>query len=111
MLRRHWFPVAVLLLLGAMGTVQVTSALQETQTWDEGIHIAAGYSYLKTGDYRLNREHPPLFKLLCAAPLLALDPLLPLDDASWQNSEQVPFGDLPGNQAAVYSAAFPDSFC
>ncbi len=94
MLRQYWFWVAVVLLLAVMGAAQVTSALQETQTWDEAIHIAAGYSYLKTGDYRLNREHPPLFKLLCAAPLLALDPLLPLDSDAWKNAEQVPFGDL-----------------
>lgn len=92
--KRHWFPGAVILLLGIMGAAQITSALQETQTWDEGIHIAAGYSYLKTGDYRLNREHPPLFKLLCAAPLLAVDPLLPLDDPSWKKPDQVPLGDL-----------------
>lgn len=94
MLVRNWFWAAVAALLAAMGTAQVTSALQETQTWDEAIHIAAGYSYLKTGDYRLNREHPPLFKLLCAAPLLALDPRLPLEDATWRDSDQVVFGDI-----------------
>ncbi|MGE5567465.1 MAG: ArnT family glycosyltransferase [Rhodospirillales bacterium] len=92
--RRCWFWVAVALLLGAMGTAQVTSALQETQTWDEAIHIAAGYSYLKTGDYRLNREHPPLFKLLSAAALLPLDPALPLNSEAWRKADGVEFGDL-----------------
>jgi hypothetical protein len=93
MIRRHWFWLGIGLLLLAMGAAQVTSALQETQTWDEGTHLAAGYSYLKTGDFRLNREHPPLFKLLCALPLLALDPRLPLEDASWKEGNQEVFGD------------------
>ncbi|MGA2328150.1 MAG: glycosyltransferase family 39 protein [Bryobacteraceae bacterium] len=94
MIRKHWFWLATGLLLMAMAAAQVTSVLQETQTWDEGIHLAAGYSYLKTGDYKLNREHPPLFKLLCALPLLALDPRLPLEDASWKEGDQVVFGDV-----------------
>ena len=41
-------------------------------TFDETTHLPAGYSYLKTGDCRLNPQHPPLIKLLCAAPLLFL---------------------------------------
>jgi hypothetical protein len=61
-----------LLLAGiaaAAGTMEVRSVLDETQTWDEGIHISAGYSYLTLGDYSWNTEHPPLVKLLCALPL------------------------------------------
>ena len=44
----------------------------ETQTWDEGIHISAGYSYLTFGDYSWNMEHPPLVKMVSALPLLFL---------------------------------------
>ena len=94
MIGKRWFWAATALLLAAMGAAQVTSALQETQTWDEGIHLAAGYSYLKTGDFRLNKEHPPLFKMLCALPLLALHPKLPLQDASWKDGDQQEFGDV-----------------
>ncbi|MGO9130424.1 MAG: hypothetical protein ACLQIS_11895, partial [Bryobacteraceae bacterium] len=93
MIAKHWFWAAAALLLAAMGGAQVTSALQETETWDEGIHLAAGYSYLKTGDFRLNPEHPPLFKLLCALPLVALHPKLPLEDASWTKGDQQEFSD------------------
>src|SRR5206468_8726946 len=39
------------------------------QTWDEGIHIAAGHAYLTTGDYSWNAEHPPLVKMISALPL------------------------------------------
>jgi Dolichyl-phosphate-mannose-protein mannosyltransferase len=50
----------------------VSSLRQSAATYDEGAHLPAGYSYLVTGDHRLNPEHPPLVKLLAAAPLLWL---------------------------------------
>ncbi|MGE5216506.1 MAG: ArnT family glycosyltransferase [Chloroflexota bacterium] len=49
------------------------SVAQKSPTYDETVHLFAGYSYLKWGDYRVNPEHPPLVKMLAAAPLLALD--------------------------------------
>ncbi len=49
-------------------------AFRQSATWDETAHLAAGYSYLKWGDYRLNPEHPPLLKMLAALPLLPLRP-------------------------------------
>src|SRR3954466_3922725 len=67
-LQRLFWPVVVL-ILSVTATLQVRSALGETQTWDEGIHIAAGYSYLTTGDYSWNVEHPPLVKIMSAIPL------------------------------------------
>jgi len=89
---KDWrFRAAVAALLAAMGVVLVVTAAGETQTWDEGIHLAAGYSYLKTGDFRMNREHPPLFKLLAAVPLLLLNPSLPLDHEFWKNGWQIEF--------------------
>lgn len=36
-------------------------------TVDEPWHVVAGVSYLRTGDYRLNPEHPPLVKLVAGA--------------------------------------------
>jgi len=57
-------------------------------TVDEVPHIAAGVTYL-AGDLRLNREHPPLVKVLAAAALPSRDPPLPLpaqldpDAAQW----------------------------
>jgi hypothetical protein len=38
-------------------------------TFDEGEHIAAGYRYWQCGDYGVNPEHPPLAKLIAAAPV------------------------------------------
>lgn len=37
---------------------------------DEGTHLASGYSYWSSRDFRLNREHPPLVKLVGALPLV-----------------------------------------
>jgi len=48
------------------------SVRRETQTWDEACHIFAGYRYWTRGDFGMNPEHPPLVKLLAAAPLLTL---------------------------------------
>ena len=53
-------------------------------TVDEAYHIAAGVSYFRLGDYRLNPEHPPLVKLWVAAFLpsstFQLPPLRPISD-------------------------------
>jgi hypothetical protein len=75
-----------------MAAVMFTSALQENQTWDESTHLAAGYSYWKTGYYGINVEHPPFVKLLCALPLLAWNPDLPLDGPGWRQPDQVKLG-------------------
>lgn len=53
--------------------VSLFSANSDSITTDEIPHLGAGYSYLKTGRMLLNLEHPPLIKVLAAAPLLFLD--------------------------------------
>ena len=72
----------MILLLAILVAVQ-TSVAQESETADESEHLAARYSYLKTGDFKLNPEHPPLGKILCALPLLALNPHLSTEHPSW----------------------------
>lgn len=59
--------VSLMLLLGLQLALSVR---QESQTWDEGDHIFAGYMTWTRADYGLNPEHPPLLKLLATAPLL-----------------------------------------
>ncbi len=71
--RCEWLLVIVLLLLLF---AQTTAAINRTSlTIDEGLHIASGYSILRTGDYRLIEEHPPLTKYIMAWPLLLLPDL------------------------------------
>jgi 4-amino-4-deoxy-L-arabinose transferase-like glycosyltransferase len=90
---RFFWPVA-LLLLALLATLQGVAAWHETQNWDEGLHLAAGYSYLKTGDFRMGYEQPPLGKVLCALPLLRLHATLPTDHKSWTDADEITFGDV-----------------
>ena len=61
-------------------------------TFDEGAHLPAGYTHLVLGDHRLNPEQPPLAKLLAAAPLLAVRPVVKTDARSWVEARQWEFG-------------------
>ena len=68
-LKTFFYCVLPLVFVG----LSLSSILQKSPTYDETIHLFAGYSYLKWGDFRVNPEHPPLVKMLAALPLLALD--------------------------------------
>jgi len=103
------FLPAALLILAVMATVQIGSIRQEAQTFDEGTHLAAGLSYWKTGDYRMNPEHPPLGKLLCALPLLFTDVRLPFEYPSWDQKDELNFGAefLYTNKLSADQILFP----
>jgi len=67
-------PVFVVsLLLGVMGLNCLLSMSVKSPTVDEFAHLPAGYYYWKTGDFSLYAKNPPLIRLLCALPLLAMD--------------------------------------
>ncbi|HXB74327.1 MAG TPA: glycosyltransferase family 39 protein [Candidatus Acidoferrales bacterium] len=83
---------AVACVAAVVGSLEVRSALGETQTWDEGIHISAGYTYLLRGDYSWNMEHPPLVKLVSALPLAWLHLDLPAPAADGKRRDQVQYG-------------------
>jgi 4-amino-4-deoxy-L-arabinose transferase-like glycosyltransferase len=79
-------------LLGLMFALMVSSARLESPTMDEQNHIARGYAYLRTGDLRLNLDHPPLINFLSAAPLLLLPDLkLPTDSPAWEQAHVIAF--------------------
>ncbi|MBI4424962.1 MAG: hypothetical protein HY554_14615 [Elusimicrobia bacterium] len=64
-------------------------------TYDEAIHLASGYSYLKTGRYRLNiMDHPPLAEMWAALPLLPLSPNLFLAHPDWLGGRLYHYSDL-----------------
>ena len=72
--------ILVLTLIGVLAAQLVFSIRQQSQTWDEGAHIAAGYQYWRNRDFGANPEHSPLVKLVAAIPLLRFslkEPLLP----------------------------------
>jgi len=65
----------------------VFSIKDDSFTFDETAHIAAGYSYLTQKDMRLNPEHPPLIKDIAALPLLFLNLNFPKNHPSWTQNE------------------------
>jgi hypothetical protein len=60
---------AALALLALFAIRADRFARSASQTFDEGAHLVAGVSYWRTGDFRINPEHPPLLKLLWAIPV------------------------------------------
>ncbi len=60
---------AAVALLLTTGVLAVTSLRTDSVTWDETSHLTAGMSYIRTGDYRLAPDHPPLAKLWAALPV------------------------------------------
>lgn len=62
--------VLVGLLLAVFAAELLLSVRQNSQTFDESVHLYAGYSYWKRGDFGINPEHPPFIKLVAALPLL-----------------------------------------
>ncbi len=85
-------PVA-LALLAALFLQGLIFIGESSQTSDEAVHIAAGYSYLKTADFRLNPEHPPLIKEWAALPLLLLDLQFPWGPL-WDQAEEWNIGRI-----------------
>jgi hypothetical protein len=76
-----------LLLLGAFVALCAHGLRWDSPTVDEFAHLPAGYYYLKTGNFQLYDLNPPLPRLLCALPLLALAPRVntaaELHDSGW----------------------------
>src|ERR1044072_6524459 len=68
---------ALCILLVVLSLQLFFSMRRESQTWDEGNHIFAGYRSWTHADYGLNPEHPPLLKMLATAPLLWSQPKSP----------------------------------
>ena len=63
-----WDWLARWLLLGMLA-VLVHGAWRVGPTYDEHFYIGAGYHYWESHDFSLNREHPPLLKLIAGWPL------------------------------------------
>ncbi|MFN7922358.1 MAG: glycosyltransferase family 39 protein [Bryobacteraceae bacterium] len=86
--RRFYLAVAALQAL--MATLQVSSIVLESQTVDEAVHLTAGVAIWKTGDYRLDREHPPLLPLIAAIPPLIAGVDFKADPAHWESANDFP---------------------
>jgi len=82
-----------------------------SQTVDEATHLAAGYSYLTTRDFRLDAEHPPFLKELQALPLwIAYNLPFRPDLRQWRDADQEQIGldflyqsPVPADQILAWS--------
>ena len=72
-LHRRFVIAAAFILCMILGMELVFSVRQQSQTWDESIHILAGNQYWHHRDFGANPEHPPLVKLISTFPLLGMD--------------------------------------
>src|SRR5580765_6191248 len=81
---------------------------QQSATYDEPVYIAAGYSYIETGDFRLKQDAPPLVATLSGIALrvgallgnqIAFDAASPL----WKGSTEYQF-------AQQFFARAPDRY-
>jgi 4-amino-4-deoxy-L-arabinose transferase-like glycosyltransferase len=83
--------VAAGMLLLAFALLAVLSMRGKTFTFDETAHLAAGISYVKTGDFRMNPEHPALPKLLAGAAAVAAGADARAEGDAWDTAEQWDF--------------------
>ncbi|MGC8883736.1 MAG: ArnT family glycosyltransferase [Bryobacteraceae bacterium] len=88
---RLWRALVAALLL-VQGARCLYTSWRETQTVDEGIHIASGYTFLKTGLYELDAEHPPLARVWFTLPLAALRADAKLGEESWKHRDMIEHG-------------------
>ena len=78
---------AVATLLAAHALLAITSEAGKSITYDETAHIAAGVSYWRLNDYRLNPENGNLPQRWVAAPVALWGFVFPSTDiASWKAS-------------------------
>lgn len=98
-------PKQVALCLGLLFFIQSFAAsLQHSLTWDEPSFIAAGYAYLKKGEFRFNPSHPPLTQYLVASPLLAMElkhPPIDYENWLWSPNPVVSLG-----KALIYDGGY-----
>lgn len=85
----------------------VLTARRNSITWDEDDHLYAGYMSLKHGDFGINPEHPPLVKMISAAPLLGQKLIVPVPQDRYFKHE----GFLGGKDFVFKNDANKILFC
>lgn len=87
--------VIIALLLAACAVLALDAAGGDSITIDEPAHLLAGTSALRTGDFRLSPDHPPLGRLWAALPLLFLPHNWPPPETfAWQRGDFWEMGTL-----------------
>ncbi len=73
----------VAILLALFGLQVILTSCEMSTAGDEAAILPVGYVFLKTGQWRLVPEHPPLIFALSALPLLILNPRIDFTDPAW----------------------------
>lgn len=87
MVRRRAAATVLVLLSVQFAVFAGIEAWRDAVTVDESVYLSAGITALTRHDLRLNPEHPPLGKVLAAAPALLARPVVPAG-ASWKEARQ-----------------------
>lgn len=83
--------VAIALVIHFVLTITCIRA--NAPTCDEiAHHVASGYSYIATGDFRMNPANPPLIREISALPLCFLNLKASFDSQSWKEGNSPVFG-------------------
>lgn len=82
-------------VLASFLAMMVTASPRKSASFDEQFHLGAGYSYLKTGDYRMASTHPPLGGMIAALSILGDESIvLPQDNWQWETGNRWDWSDL-----------------
>ena len=88
--RAPWAWVA--LAVSAYAALAIVSERGKSAVFDEIIHLPPGYAALRLGDHRMNPLHPPLARIIAAAPLLFMDVHVDPNDLAWRTARPWEWG-------------------
>lgn len=80
-LRLVWVAIIGFLVLGGF------EAWHDSPTFDEPVYVSSGVVAVLHHDVAINLEHPPLFKVLAALPVLVTGPVIP-NDGHWNTNNE-----------------------
>ncbi|KPJ59371.1 MAG: hypothetical protein AMJ46_11590 [Latescibacteria bacterium DG_63] len=89
--RTYTHVMGVLAILGLVFLQGLLLGREDSPTYDEPNHVTSGYSYLKTGDFRMSLAQPPVGRMFLALPLLAMRLDLPVGNESWRTADDWTF--------------------
>jgi hypothetical protein len=82
------YALLIVLLLAGYFSMAVTASRSKSQTFDEGVHITAGYNAWKLHDHRFDPGNGDFLKRWATLPLLFSQPNFPpLDSENWRTAE------------------------
>lgn len=105
-------PAVVVVLLLWIAAVTTLAQLRMAPTFDEQNHVTRGIAILRTGDYRLSLDHPPLANVMEALPVAwkmsGFSPALPAwrNEQTWRAAQATVWAD-PGRGLALIRGARP----